>query len=213
MKISMRKSLITILLLVGLFSMVSMSQSENLSESAKELSTKIKSGNYESILETGKDDDKTLIPYLKSLVAKADNGQIIPLKVRVYAQMALAKLGEKRYFDEIKAEVNDSNPDIQDKAIEKLGYVANDDVFQIFYQLLDDKTNRTEPISKELLERAKRGEVIIDIVDYGSKSEVVINTLYKITENLPEELKADKYNAEKWKKWLEINKGIVPKTN
>lgn len=178
------KVLFILLLLLGL-SQIAFSQTEEISNSAKVLAEKVKEGDNQSILEAGKLGDKTLIPYLKTLAA---NGS-------TWAQMALAKLGETEYLNQILAEIDDENPSVQDRAMEKLRYVGGKGAFKKFYELLDD----TAP-------RLTESHCVI----FFTRSTMAMFFLRKMVDNPPtQNTNPSDKNISLWKDWFERNKHLI----
>jgi HEAT repeat protein len=163
-------------------------QNQIMSDSAKELAEKIKTGDYESILEMGTSGDRTIIPYLKVLASKESKWI-----VHDNAQMALAKLGEKEYLNQILAEVDAESPDIQDKAMKKLSYVGGKAAFKKFYELLDDN----DP-------RQSESPCII----FFTRSTTAMFFLREMVAN-PPTTKAGAEYIRIWKEWFDQNKHLI----
>lgn len=195
-----------LLLLLGL-NQVAFSQTEKMSDSAKALAEKVKEGDNQSILKAGNSGDKTLIPYLKALASKGSP----------WAQMALAKLGEREYLDQILVEVDADSPDIQSRGIRKLAYVGGKEALKKFYQLLDDTAPRENPNCKKEMERFKENHSEIEKCGFCcdvlvlTRSSMAILYLSQMVDNPP--TKRGMWGIEEdvplWKEWFERNKYLI----
>ena len=177
---------ITFVLLV--FPCSAQEQNQIMSDSAKELAQKIKTGDYESIREMGNSGDDTIIPYLKTLTSKESKWI-----VNDNAQMALAKLGEKEYLNQILAEVDAESPDVQDKAMKKLSYIGGKTAFKKFYELLDDTTTRQS-----------ESPCII----FFTRSTTAMFFLSRMVVNPPTTKVGAEY-IKTWREWFEQNKHLI----
>ena len=179
------KILFILLLLIGL-SQTAFSQIEEMPNSAKVLAEKVKAGDDKSILEAGSSGDKTLVPYLKTLAAKDSP----------WAYMALAKLGETEYLNQILTEVDAENPSIQDRAMEKLSYVGGKAAFKKFYELLDDITPR---------------QTESRCVVFFTRSVMAMFFLRKMVENPPTSTRhsGNSKDIALWKEWFITNKHLI----
>ena len=179
------KVTVLILLLFASNVNIAFSQIKEMSDSAKALAEKVREGDNQSVLNAGKSEDKTLIPYLKTLASKGSP----------WAQMALAKLGENEYLNQILAEVDAEDPNIQDRAMEKLSYVGGKVAFKRFYELLDD----TAP-------RLTESRCVI----FFTRSTMAMFFLRKMVDNPPtQNTNPSDRNISLWKEWFLINKYLI----
>jgi len=191
-----------------------------MSDSAKALAERVRVGDYQSVLDAGGTGDTSLIPYLKVLASQGKSP---------WPQMALAKLGEKDYVDEIFAEVDNADPMVQDRAIEKLVYLGDKTSLRRLYQLLDDATPREDPscpkdpvafaeyIKKHPQEQ--NGNLRCDVIFFSRRSTVmhVLDGALKnypdvpppYLENDPRPEKWQEKRASLWKEWFENHKYLI----
>ena len=182
-------------------------QSVQLSDSAKALAEKVKEGNNQSILDAGRSGDSTLIPYLKTLTSRGTP----------WAQMALAKLGEAEYLNQILSEVDAEDPGKQDRGMEKLLYVGGKEALKKLYQLLDDTSPRENPVCKKETEEFKKKHpeggkcgFCCDVI-YFSRSSSAILILSKMIDNPPTKFGSwgTKKDIAIWKEWFIVNKHLI----
>ena len=174
---------------------VALAQTDILSESAKELKSKVEDGNYDAILEAGNSDDKSLIPYLKSMTLNSKDKWNEASRA-FKAQIALAKLGDQDAFNEILAETDAPEPYVQDSALKKLSLVGGNKSFKKLYSLLDDFSDR-------------KGEAI-DVI-YFPRGSLAITLLSQMVSDPPTNPK--RYGMQEdvklWKAWFEKHKQLL----
>ena len=167
------------------------------SDSAKILAEKIKTEGRQAILNAGTSQDKTIIPYLKTLALKDDYSAI---------QMALAKLGETEYLNQIILETESPNISDQNFAIRKLAYVANKKAYTKLYSLLDNTKEREN--DKRHISKSDCG-LCCDVMVFSIASEVV-RVLSKTIPNPPvKSYFGTDEDIELWKKWFEEHKELI----
>lgn len=212
----MKKTLQYTFLLLVLWSSNVLAQTEELSPTAKYLKSRVEAGDYDAILEAGNSGDLTLIPYLKQLVSNA-KARSNSNSSAYEAHIALAKLGGNDALQQILAEIDAENPDVQDNAMKKLSLVGGKEAFKKFYQLLDDTAPRENPKCKKSLENFKKnhpeGEncgFCCDVV-YFSRSVSAILLLSNMIDNPPVKGGAWdlKKNVQLWKEWFAKNKHLI----
>jgi hypothetical protein len=200
----MKNRFICIFIIVIGFSQSVISQIENSTDTTKTLIEKIKTEGQKAILDAGKSGDKSLVPYLKTLVNSAS------------AQMALAKLGEDEYLNQILLETESSEINIQNFAIRKLAYVANKQAFRKLYKLLDNKKERGKKECEKEIRKVEETKsdtskcgFCCDVMVFSMASEVV-RVLSKTIESPPVK---SSYGTDEdiqiWKKWFEENRELI----
>lgn len=181
-------------------------QEGNDADPAKTLAEKIKTHGNQSILDAGRTGDRKFVPYLKTL--KGTRAQ--------WAQMALAKLGEVNYLNQILEEVDSPNPEIQDRAMAKLVYVGGKTALRKLVQLLDDTSPRESPeckvdagLTKTQADKTLCG-LCCDVIFY-SRSSTAILSLSRMVENPPTKIgkPGNQEDIEKWKAWLRVNRNLI----
>jgi HEAT repeat protein len=172
-------------------------QTGELSPSAKQLKAVVKEGNYDAILAAGKSNDRTLIPYLKTLASKSGS-KSLENSAAFKAHVALAELGDEEAIGEILAEVDASDPYMQDSAMKKLSYIKGQKAFAKLYSLLDDFAERADP-------NVKSGVV------YFPRASMAVLFLSQMVENPPTAIGVygTRENVELWKAWFEKNKHLL----
>lgn len=182
-------------------------QAHQMSDSAKALAARVKEGDNQSILDAGMSGDKSLIPYLRTLTSKGTP----------WAQMALAKLGEVEYLNQILAEVDAADPAIQDRAMEKLTYVGGKEALRKLYQLLDDTSPRENPNCKKGTEEFKikhpdggKCGFCCDVI-FFSRSSTAILILSKMVDTPPTNVGnwGTEKDIKRWKEWFLVNKHLI----
>lgn len=180
-------------------------QSRNRAEKEAKLSTSIKEGNYQPILDAGSSGDRSLIPFLRSIADES----------KPWVQMALAKLGEKEFFDQILTEVDSEDPNVQDRGMVKLQYIGGHRGFRTLYRLLDDESSRRNPSCEstkdggtENATDSRGGEC--DVV-FFPRSAVSMQLLSKMLPPPPLLSKSMdlKQRSRIWKEWLVTNNHIT----
>lgn len=159
----------------------------------------VSSPDPKEILEIGRTGDKSKIAQLRKLKEKKDkslHGEAVS------AQMALARLGEKREMDEILTEANDTDPEVKLNAVKKLGYVGNTAAVNALALQLDDMKLRRKS------SRGQDGVMRPGHVIFGAPALAAVKELSDI---VPEGPKFNKDNAteddvKRWKEWWGKNK-------
>ena len=188
----MRKILQYAFLFLVLLTNSALSQSEELSMTAKYLESQVAEGNYKAISQAADLGDLTLIPYLKQLTRNV-KARINPNSASFQAHIALAKLGNTEALREIINEVDDKDFAIQDVALTKLSLIGGKDAFKKLYELLDD----TAPRQRESL-----------CVIFFSRSVTAMGALQKMVTDPPTRKVGDIY-VQVWKDWFEKNKHLI----
>lgn len=154
----------------------------------------LKNGNPKAALELGRSGDISVIPTLK---AYAELNEPQNQGVAEAARLALAKLGERKYFEEVLSEFK-QDVDVRKKAeaVKKLGYIG------------------TKECIKDLAEYIDTPLVIPPLGDSKTHisvplKQIILETLGETVPNPPVKKKAGFFNNEdvaKWKKWWQENK-------
>jgi hypothetical protein len=190
-----------------------LAQTEEQSTTTEVLKSKVQKGDYLAIEKAGESNDLTLIPYLKQLASNVNARSNFNTSA-FQAHIALAKLGNKEAMQEILAEVDADNPDVQDNAMKKLASVANNEAFQKFYQLLDDSSERENPQCKINIENFKKnhpeGEncnLCCDVI-FFPRNTMAMFFLTKMVGNPPaiKGLARTEKAIAIWKEWFAKNK-------
>jgi len=165
-----------------------------------EIIKKIEEGDRNAVLELGSTGDQTIIPYLQKLL---ENPNKVFGGVAANAQMALAKLGQKKQMDEILVELESNDPSLQDNAIKKLIYVANNEAIKALAKLLDDNKWRKGPDWV-----GPKGERAMDKVFYSPRSELAMKALSQIVQNPPTSppIEPTEEHLQEWREWWAKNK-------
>ncbi len=136
----------------------------------------------------GRVGDPSLIPVLKQYLGKN-------VGMTINVRQALAKLGEKKYFDEIVTELESNNHNIRVNAIRNLGYIGNKEAIKKIAEFLFNEEN---PISESR-----------DIKHIPCRY-IAVETLSELISNPPMKKKvAGLYTEEDikiWRKWWLENK-------
>ena len=209
-KLSLFAFLFLILLTNSIFG-----QAQELSATAKHLESKVTEGNYDAILEAGNSGDLSLIPYLKKLASntKARNNSNAPA---FQAHIALAMLGDNEALQQILADIDANDPDVQDNGMKKLSIVGGDEAFKKFYQLLDDAAPRENPDCKKNAQKFvennkdKNCGLCCDVIFFPRNS-MAIYYLSGMVDNPPTErfVPGTEKNISIWKEWFKINKPYI----
>lgn len=151
------------------------------------------------ILEIGRKGDKSKIAQLRKLKAGKDKSL---RGAAANAQMALARMGEKREMDEILAEAKDDDPEVKLNSVKKLGYVRNKAAVQALALQLDDTKLKRKSF------KDKDGKSRVGHVIFGAPAFEAIKELSDIAPDGP---KIDKDNpteddVKRWKEWWKTNK-------
>lgn len=154
----------------------------------------------QKIRELGDKKDAANIPYLKRVKAR---GEKRTNSAAVNAQMALAKLGEKREMDEIVLETKSLDPAVQEYAIDKLAYVANKSAVRALIDLLDDKSKHRRKVWE-----SKDGRKRVSDVIHEPASHQAMRVLIKIVPDGPKFKNPvpTKDDVTAWKDWWKKNK-------
>lgn len=143
--------------------------------------------------------------------------------------MALAKLGEREYLNQILAEVDSEEPRVQDRGIEKLAYIGGKESFRKFYQLIDDTNPRENPECEKdvkAFEEFKKTHPEVENCGFCcdeaffDRSTTVIITLHKILKDYPDipprylekNSHPERWGKEQiilWKAWFENHKDLI----
>jgi hypothetical protein len=203
----MKKSLFFALTYV-FFSLPVFCQANSSVPSVSELDSLLKAGinqdSLNAILRVGKSQKREFIPYLEKLAAEPSSPLVFQTP-KTYAEIALAKLGEKKYLDLILQQIDGENIFVQDVAIRKLAYVGGDIAYNSFYKLLDDCNPRWEKPNTGADQNSKtvysrRGDQHLE-----PRSFVVMRILGELVKDPPVDVLAEPSvdNARVWKIWLE----------
>lgn len=190
-------------------------QTGELSITAQYLKSQVEAGDSDAIRAAGDSGDLTLIPYLKQLASdgKARNNSN---SSAFQAHIALAKLGDDKALQQILADIDADNPDVQDKAMKKLSIVGGDEAFKKFYQLLDDTASRENPdCRKNTRKFAENSEdkncgFCYDVI-FFPKSSMAIFFLSQMVNNPPTKrfVIGTEKNVSIWKEWFKKNKPFI----
>jgi len=188
-------------------------------EAGKEATiARIQQGDEDAILEAGRSGDSSFIPALE---AKAQERQTD--RRTIAAKMALAKLGIKKYLDEVLLEATDptnspaykarekshgGSPSrfdelwVQMEAFKELEYVKDRSTVKVLASFLYDKENPEDYVVG--------GDVVFD-----SPSNTAMRILAKMVDNPPQiNLPTDNTTHDArlkiWQEWWEKNKGKYP---
>lgn len=194
-----------LILVASAFSFVSVTQAQGKKvERLTGVVERVQKNDAKAILEFGEDGDKSVIPMLREELLKKDKrfGGAAS-----NAQMALAKLGEKKQLDEILAENDSDDPVTQDHAIEKLAYVGGKEAIVKLGSLLSDDQYRSMK-GFDPNKRGPRGEQPQGDVVFLPRSELATKALSRIVPNAPTQSKKkpSKEDIQKWRDWWKTNK-------
>lgn len=171
----------------------------------RQLKERAQKNDSKAVLELGEEGDGSVVQMLRELRKKGEKHFGAP---GANAQMALAKLGEKKEFDEIVGELNSEDPRTQDNAIEKLTYIGGPKAIKALCPLLQmDKTRRPKwnmPVGGV----NPKGKVF-----YASLGVMAARALAKIVDSPPVPPKEIPSNEDlsKWKAWWESNRAKFEK--
>jgi hypothetical protein len=171
--------------------------------SRDELIQKILAGDEQAILELGNLGDKSAVPFLQTLLGRPNKSYG---SAACYAQMALAKLGEKQQQDEIVNELSSEDPSLQDDAFRKLAYVGGSlAVKTVALFLTDTKYDSWREMKQEPV---PDGQKHMDVVGFEPLSWMAVRVLAEI---LPDPVTTPgrtptKESVQKWREWWEANK-------
>lgn len=190
-------------------------QTQELSETAKYLESRVKKGDYGAIAEAGDSGDLSLIPYLKKLTSSIE-ARNNSSSSAFQAHIALAKLGDKDALQQILADIDANEPDVQDKAMKKLSIVGGDAAFKKFYQLLENAAPRENPDCKKNAQKQIENSedrncgFCCDVI-FFPKSSMAIYFLSGMVDNPPTKrfVPGTEKNIAAWKKWFERNKSYI----
>lgn len=177
------------------------------------LKSKVETGDYDAVREAGDSGDITLIPYLKHLasdVKQRSNANSTAFQ----AHIALAKLGDKKALQEILTEVDAENPEVQDRAMQKLSLIGGDSILKKFYQLLDDTSPRESLEAKKHTQKSKENDneskdyKVIDVAVFYTRSSMAIYYLSQMIDNPPtrKDFAVGEKDIAIWKEWFRKNK-------
>lgn len=107
------------------------------------LQRRIEAGDATAILELGRANDSSVLPYLEALARQDGSDHGSP---QAAARMALARMGVGLYFQQMLADVDAADPMVQDQAVEKLAYAGNAEALAKLISLLDRDEYRTDGI-------------------------------------------------------------------
>lgn len=169
-----------------------------------ELVERISKNDPRAILELADEGDKSAIPMLREELKKKDKrfGS-----AATNAQMALAKLGERKQLDEILAENDSDDPAVQDHAIEKLAYVGGKEAIRKLGALLNDEQWRSMK-GFDPKKRGPKGEQPQGDVVFLPRSQLAVKALSRIVPDSPTQpkKKPSKDDIQKWRDWWKNNK-------
>jgi hypothetical protein len=220
-----------------------------------ELLARVQQGDPNAILEAGQTGDKNFIPILEKMAKPHFVFQIDPEKAKLlepqvveqiqksqahpvyddrsarHARMALAKLGVKKYLDEILTELTDPTKapvaktwgesfsskhvglEVQMKAFKKLAYIKDPSTVRALVSFLYAKESPRDYIE---------GEGSMDLTFYEPASENAMKTLLQIVYNppkldlppnyisLPAVQEGHDARVKAWQRWWEQNKDKYP---
>ncbi len=182
--------LLVLVILIGVGS--GFSQQEELSDSARTLSKRIKTEGSKAILDAGDSGDKSLIPYLKKLASDSKEP---------WAQIALAKLGEEKYINQILVEVDSPDELVRTNGLEKLVRVGGKVTFRKLYEML----NQLKPLPQTDNKRRYR-------YDRYTGAYEVFTYLNRVVEDVPKaDVKGNYWTNQinLWKAWFENHKDLI----
>lgn len=152
------------------------------------------------VLEIGDKRDTKKIQYLKRLKARKEKHKNSPAS---NAQMALAKMGEKKEMDEIVAEAKSAEPDVQSEAIEKLRYVGNKPAVRELRSLLSSSAKNRRKEWKGADGKVQRGHVIFEAPRHQAVR--ALQGLFPDGPKQKEKFITDD-DVTAWKEWLNKNR-------
>jgi len=201
---SKTRPLIVLLLTVWALHIVAQVSANSMQTGVLDLQKRISQGEHKAILEMGDIGDKSLVAYLRRLSLesrwKGDE------RVKSNIQMALAKLGEQKEFDEIVNQLKNKDPHVQYAAVRKLVYIGGNKSIRILVALLDETKWRAvgDPDA-----RGPNGELPQDRVGYSPLNEDAMRALSELVPNPPvnyKEGRPKQSDVPKWKDWWGTNK-------
>ena len=198
------KILTTLLVVMLTGSVNAQAGTEQKKAKVKPLMERVESGDQKAILDLGLLGDKSVIPYLQEIIAQASHKNFGGEASN--AQMALAKLGEKKQLDEILSELYSDDPAIQDDAIKKLTYVGGKDSIRTLAKLLDD-TKWRQMKGFDPNQRGPHGEIPQGRVLYPPRSLLAMKALAQIVPNPPASstIEPTEEDLPKWREWWKDN--------
>ena len=118
------------------------------------------------------------------------------------AQMALARLGEKREMDEILAESKSDDPEVTLASVKKHGYVRSKAAVQALVLQLDDTK------LKRKSQRGPDGKIRTGHVIFGAPAFEAAKELADIAPDGPQTSKDNptEDDVKRWKEWWKTNK-------
>lgn len=164
----------------------------NASDSAKALAQKFAVASSENQIKQIIDDvvqngDKSVIPYLKSLLAGGFTGSSSLIEV------ALFQMGEEEYLNKAMKEISSDTAQIRYIAIWKLAQFKDKRAYRKLYELLDDETIREKNTANDYLVPTMSG--------------MVKEELARTVDDPPKG--ADRFSTEAWKKWFEDHPSLL----
>lgn len=228
-------------------------QAQTTTLAGSELLAKVQQGDPRTILEAGSSSDKSLIPVLEGMARPHFVARISPEAVKdtnpqrveamkealwlpvyddptaVSARMALAKLGVKKYLDEILLELTDPKNSpvykerdghpgfphskydairIRGRAFGKIPYIADRSTIKVVASFLYGEEN-----PEDYVEGNEPGS--IDLVFFETPSQMAMKTLAQIVDNPPKiDIPDNAYTYDArlhaWQQWWEQNKDKYP---
>jgi hypothetical protein len=156
-----------------------------------------------AILELGNSGDVSAIPHLQKLLERRSK---FFSSAAGAAHAALAKLGQKQQFDEILKQVDSDEPAIQQDAINKLTYIANNEAIRALFKIISTSQHRKPRVFGN--KPGPHGEMPDDIFIADPLAIWAMDALSKIVPDTPPVPKR-KYSDDdfkRWQAWWEQNK-------
>ncbi len=194
------------ILMVLTFTIFAFSQDVEMSDSSISLAEKIKTEGGQAILDAGDTGDQTLIPYLRSIAKNSKTP---------WAQIALAKLGDKAELDKILKEFDADLTDESFTSIKfgmhKLSLVKGKIAFKKFYEVL----NQLKPLPKTVIPSNLNNKQRKNIADKYNMPGVYLflNYLGQMVKD-PPKLEPNSQNKTTdlinlWKEWFAKHKELI----